>query len=144
MTEDLRYFELMYAPRMTQSHLLICICSAGGSEYLVSAYCTSICRREQTQFLKFLVFWIHCSPECNHHTLIPFCRKGYLVGMSVSTSGFALRNNGSCQANEVDCGVTKAPYHACCPADSFCPSQYNVDVSLNFLREIVYLLIRSP
>jgi hypothetical protein len=49
--------------------------------------------------------------------------------MSVSTSGFALRFNGSCQAKEVDCGTTVAPYHACCPASSVCPSQYNVDVS---------------
>jgi hypothetical protein len=49
--------------------------------------------------------------------------------MSVSPSGFALRMNGSCQTSEVDCGATVAPYRACCPSGSFCPSQYNVDAS---------------
>ncbi|KAK3380992.1 hypothetical protein B0H63DRAFT_474716 [Podospora didyma] len=47
--------------------------------------------------------------------------------MSVSSSGFALRINGTCQLNEVDCGATVSPYHACCPEHSFCPSQYNVN-----------------
>ncbi|KAK1767379.1 hypothetical protein QBC33DRAFT_67052 [Phialemonium atrogriseum] len=45
----------------------------------------------------------------------------------MSISGFALRNNGSCADNEVDCGQTAAPYHACCPKSAFCPRQYNVD-----------------
>ncbi|KAL1964581.1 hypothetical protein VTN77DRAFT_6755 [Rasamsonia byssochlamydoides] len=45
----------------------------------------------------------------------------------VSTSGFALRTNGSCLDTETDCGVTVAPFRACCPAGSFCPSQYNVN-----------------
>ena len=48
--------------------------------------------------------------------------------MSASPSGFALRENGTCQANEVDCGVTINPYRVCCPALSFCPSQYSVNV----------------
>ncbi|KAH8592590.1 hypothetical protein B0O99DRAFT_629251 [Bisporella sp. PMI_857] len=47
--------------------------------------------------------------------------------MSVSTLGFAVRVNGSCQSNEVDCGQTVFPYHACCPSGSFCPQQYNVN-----------------
>jgi len=54
--------------------------------------------------------------------------------MSVSTSGFALRINGTCPSNDVDCGVTIEPYHVCCPGNSFCPSQYNVNVSLNSIR----------
>jgi hypothetical protein len=52
--------------------------------------------------------------------------------MSISSSGFALRTNGSCQTNEVDCGATVAPYRACCPSVSFCPSQYNVDAGQTF------------
>ena len=28
-----------------------------------------------------------------------------------------------------DCGGTIVPYRACCPANTFCPSQYNIDVS---------------
>ncbi|KAK0634099.1 hypothetical protein B0T14DRAFT_492125 [Immersiella caudata] len=48
--------------------------------------------------------------------------------MAASPSGFALRVNGtSCLNHEVDCGQTVAPYHVCCPAGSFCPTQYNVD-----------------
>jgi hypothetical protein len=58
---------------------------------------------------------------------IPFAS----VMSAAASSGFALRNNGSCLATEVDCGVTVVPYHACCPAQSFCPSQYNVDVGSN-------------
>ena len=42
-------------------------------------------------------------------------------------SGFAIRRTGSCPTNEVDCGTTAAPYHACCPPGSSCPPQYNVD-----------------
>ncbi|KAJ9245521.1 hypothetical protein DTO169E5_826 [Paecilomyces variotii] len=45
----------------------------------------------------------------------------------VSTSGFALRINGSCADNEQDCGGTVGSFRACCPAGSFCPSQYNVN-----------------
>lgn len=41
-------------------------------------------------------------------------------------SGFAVRANGSCLSTEVDCGQTMKPYHACCPAGSYCPAQYNV------------------
>lgn len=41
--------------------------------------------------------------------------------------GFAIRRNGSCLAGlEVDCGQTRAPYHACCPTGFACPHQYNV------------------
>ncbi|KAI1468279.1 uncharacterized protein F4812DRAFT_426147 [Daldinia caldariorum] len=40
-------------------------------------------------------------------------------------SGWAIRRNGSC-VGEVDCGQTRAPYHACCPSSTECPSQYNV------------------
>ncbi|KAE9364224.1 hypothetical protein N431DRAFT_496815 [Stipitochalara longipes BDJ] len=47
--------------------------------------------------------------------------------MSVSTSGFALRINGTCPVTDVDCGPTESPYRACCPADSFCPSEYNIE-----------------
>lgn len=53
----------------------------------------------------------------------------HLPTTSVSTSGFALRINGTRPSNGVDFGATAAPYRACCQADSFCPSQYNVDVS---------------
>ncbi|KAL9036423.1 MAG: hypothetical protein Q9180_004311 [Flavoplaca navasiana] len=42
-------------------------------------------------------------------------------------SGFAIRRMGSCPTNEVDCGATAAPYHACCPSGSSCPPQYNID-----------------
>lgn len=45
----------------------------------------------------------------------------------VSTSGFALRKNGSCLDTEKDCGATVGSFRACCPAGSFCPSQYNVN-----------------
>ncbi|KAI1654271.1 hypothetical protein F4813DRAFT_371206 [Daldinia decipiens] len=40
-------------------------------------------------------------------------------------SGWAIRRNGSC-VGEVDCGVTRDPFHACCPSSAECPSQYNV------------------
>jgi hypothetical protein len=55
--------------------------------------------------------------------------------MSVSTSGFALRINVTCPITGVDCGATAPPYRACCPADSFCPRLYNVDVSQQFEEE---------
>ncbi|KAL8958101.1 MAG: hypothetical protein Q9193_004778 [Seirophora villosa] len=42
-------------------------------------------------------------------------------------SGFAVRRNGTCLSNEIDCGRTAAPFRACCPALSSCPEQYNVD-----------------
>ena len=52
------------------------------------------------------------------------------TAMAASPSGFALRlNSSSCLHEEVDCGATVAPYRVCCPATSFCPSQYNVNVS---------------
>lgn len=47
--------------------------------------------------------------------------------LDISNSGFARRSNGSCFSTETDCGVTRAPFHACCPSGSFCPSQYNVN-----------------
>lgn len=37
--------------------------------------------------------------------------------------------NGSCSANQEDCGGTVNPYRICCPKSSFCPRSYNVDVS---------------
>jgi len=50
--------------------------------------------------------------------------------MAASPSGFALRLNGSsCLRQEVDCGTTLPPYRVCCPEGSFCPAQYNVNVS---------------
>ncbi|KAM7212121.1 hypothetical protein V8F06_012484 [Rhypophila decipiens] len=45
--------------------------------------------------------------------------------MAASPSGWALRKNGSCQSQEVDCGQTVAPYRVCCPHASSCPHQYN-------------------
>ncbi|KAK0729581.1 hypothetical protein B0H67DRAFT_465913, partial [Lasiosphaeris hirsuta] len=42
-------------------------------------------------------------------------------------SGFALRMNGTCQDDEVDCGTTVQPYRVCCPEASFCLPQYNVN-----------------
>ena len=42
-------------------------------------------------------------------------------------SGFAIRRNGTCLPNEVDCGVTASPFRACCPAGASCPVQYNID-----------------
>lgn len=42
-------------------------------------------------------------------------------------SGWAIRRNGSCLLrSEVDCGATLAPFRACCPSATLCPSQYNV------------------
>ncbi|KAI1074647.1 hypothetical protein F5B20DRAFT_563014 [Whalleya microplaca] len=42
-------------------------------------------------------------------------------------SGWAIRRNGSCLlSQEVDCGATAAPFRACCPSSTVCPSQYNV------------------
>lgn len=55
--------------------------------------------------------------------------KGSVADMSVTPSGFALRMNGSCSANQEDCGGTVDPYRICCPKSSFCPHSYNVDVS---------------
>ncbi|KAI1808736.1 hypothetical protein F4811DRAFT_500567 [Daldinia bambusicola] len=43
----------------------------------------------------------------------------------IDYSGWAIRRNGSCRG-EVDCGPTRAPFHACCPSSTECPSQYNV------------------
>lgn len=45
----------------------------------------------------------------------------------VSTSGFAIRRNGSCLASEVDCGATVSPFRACCPSGASCPSAFNVE-----------------
>ncbi|KAI4170834.1 MAG: hypothetical protein LQ348_007043 [Seirophora lacunosa] len=42
-------------------------------------------------------------------------------------SGFAVRRNGTCLSNEIDCGRTAAPFRACCPARASCPEQYNID-----------------
>ncbi|CAL8585113.1 hypothetical protein XPA_010691 [Xanthoria parietina] len=42
-------------------------------------------------------------------------------------SGFAARRTGSCPPNEVDCGRTVDPFHACCPALAFCPRQRNIN-----------------
>ncbi|KAI1377630.1 hypothetical protein F4677DRAFT_415029 [Hypoxylon crocopeplum] len=42
-------------------------------------------------------------------------------------TGWAIRRNGSCLVSvEVDCGATRAPFHACCPSSTQCPHQYNV------------------
>lgn len=49
--------------------------------------------------------------------------------MAASPSGWALRKNGTCELQEVDCGETVAPYRVCCPHASSCPRQYNVNVS---------------
>jgi hypothetical protein len=44
-----------------------------------------------------------------------------------TTPGFAIRRNNTCYADvEVDCGVTRAPFHGCCPRGLVCPSQYNI------------------
>lgn len=41
--------------------------------------------------------------------------------------GWAIRRNGSCLlTQEVDCGETVAPFHACCPSSTVCPTQWNV------------------
>ena len=45
---------------------------------------------------------------------------------SSGPSGFAIRRNGTCLSSEVDCGVTVAPFRACCPGGASCPHQYNV------------------
>ncbi|KAI2611492.1 uncharacterized protein GGS25DRAFT_482903 [Hypoxylon fragiforme] len=46
---------------------------------------------------------------------------------STDYSGWAIRRNGSCLlSQEVDCGATLAPFRACCPSSTVCPSQYNV------------------
>ncbi|KAJ5937950.1 hypothetical protein N7454_004292 [Penicillium verhagenii] len=48
--------------------------------------------------------------------------------MSSSTNiGYSSRSNGTCGSTEVECGQTWAPYHACCPSGTYCPSgQSNV------------------
>ncbi|KAL8991149.1 MAG: hypothetical protein Q9169_007933 [Polycauliona sp. 2 TL-2023] len=38
-------------------------------------------------------------------------------------SGFAIRRNGTCPSNQVSCGATTAPFYACCPSGSSCPSR---------------------
>lgn len=42
-----------------------------------------------------------------------------------SPYGFAIRRNNSCLSSELDCGTTWAPFHACCPSGTFCPTSYN-------------------
>ena len=51
----------------------------------------------------------------------------YPYNCGVMASGFALRRNGSCLAEQVDCGPTADTYHACCPSGSSCPRQFNVN-----------------
>ncbi|KAK0704353.1 hypothetical protein B0H67DRAFT_348209 [Lasiosphaeris hirsuta] len=64
--------------------------------------------------------------------------------MAASPSGFALRLNGSsCLGQEVDCGTTVAPYRVCCPAGSFCPSQYNINCCPS-ADNCTALLIENP
>ncbi|KAF1843064.1 uncharacterized protein K460DRAFT_407436 [Cucurbitaria berberidis CBS 394.84] len=47
--------------------------------------------------------------------------------MAALENGFAIRRNGTCiNGLEVDCGITLAPYHGCCPTGLSCPSQYNI------------------
>ncbi|EMR68527.1 hypothetical protein UCREL1_4447 [Eutypa lata UCREL1] len=47
--------------------------------------------------------------------------------VDLSDSGWAIRRADSCRGIvEVDCGATVAPFHACCPSGTVCPSQYNV------------------
>lgn len=46
--------------------------------------------------------------------------------VDLSRSGWAIRRADSCLSiGEVDCGATAAPFHACCPTGTTCPSQYN-------------------
>lgn len=40
-----------------------------------------------------------------------------------SPYGYALRRSDTCLSNEVDCGQTWAPFHACCPHGTICPPQ---------------------
>ncbi|KAB8235264.1 hypothetical protein BDV23DRAFT_159729 [Aspergillus alliaceus] len=43
-----------------------------------------------------------------------------------SSFGWALRKNGSCLEQEVDCGPTVPPFRNCCPKGSYCPHANNV------------------
>ncbi|KAI1204069.1 uncharacterized protein F4807DRAFT_449062 [Annulohypoxylon truncatum] len=55
------------------------------------------------------------------------CRSFEFGNMSVNLSGWAIRRNGSCLlTQEVDCGMTVAPFHACCPSSTECPTQYSI------------------
>ncbi|KAI5861046.1 hypothetical protein GGS23DRAFT_613231 [Durotheca rogersii] len=47
--------------------------------------------------------------------------------VDLSRAGWAIRRADSCSAadDEVDCGATRAPFRACCPSGTVCPSQYN-------------------
>lgn len=51
------------------------------------------------------------------------------IGMPDSlteSTGFALRINGSCLPEQVDCGATANPFRVCCPGGTQCPHAYNV------------------
>lgn len=41
--------------------------------------------------------------------------------------GFAIRRNGTCLAEENDCGATLAPFRACCPQGASCFGWHNND-----------------
>ena len=51
------------------------------------------------------------------------------MSQSNDLSGWAVRRNGSCAADEVDCGLTAAPFHTCCAEGAFCPAS---NVSNNY------------
>ncbi|PLN83893.1 hypothetical protein BDW42DRAFT_163717 [Aspergillus taichungensis] len=44
----------------------------------------------------------------------------------IESAGFALRINGSCLPEQVDCGATTSPFRVCCPGGTQCPDAYNV------------------
>lgn len=67
-----------------------------------------------------------------------------LMEMSVfSTSGFAVRRNGSCLSNEVECGTINSPLHSCCPTSTSCSSQNNA-ICCSSTENCVNALLSHP
>ena len=42
--------------------------------------------------------------------------------VNADLEGFSLRRNGSCTADEQDCGPTWGPFRRCCPGNTKCPA----------------------
>ena len=57
-------------------------------------------------------------------TLVPISPATFrnpLHSARTMTTSYALRQNGSCSNDLVDCGATAASFHACCPQGTICP-----------------------
>lgn len=61
-----------------------------------------------------------------------------------SPYGYALRRRDACLSDEVDCGRTWRPFHACCPHGTICPSQSSTSICCQSPSDCSALLQGHP